>query len=138
MQLEKIQTKKDGKPNGWIMPIFNCHNKFFEGYDVKFIYVSYVSQHSSKGPHLHKKRQCMLVPMVGKVTLITLVAGHYVEKELDADNPSVCYIPTNVGFEIINQQDSGAVLLNFSDHAWTLDDQDSYTVEDWSYKHEIS
>jgi len=137
MQLQKIITHRDGQPNGWIMPIFRDYDQFFSEYNIRFIYATSILPNSYKGPHLHHKRQCMLVPILGKVTIVQLVDGKYVTNKLDANDPTICHIPTHVGFKVINKEDTVAILLNLSDHAWKQDDQDSYTVDNWEDAHEV-
>ncbi len=135
MELRRIGTKGvDGKPNGWITPIFRDYDEFFKDYRVRFVYASAVAPRVSKGPHVHHKRQCMLIPISGNVTVVKRVDGEYMRCELDAANPSVCHIPTHVPFLVSNESDSEAILLNLADHAWRPDDQDSPVVEDWNWE----
>jgi dTDP-4-dehydrorhamnose 3,5-epimerase-like enzyme len=132
MELRRVATKgKDGAPNGWIVPIFRDYDELFKGYTVRFVYMSAVAPHTSKGPHVHHKRQGMLVPVVGRVTVTRRVGGVYETCELDADSPGVCHIPTHVAFKVANETDCEAVLLNLADHAWRQDDQDAPPVEGW-------
>jgi len=132
MELKRIETKgPDGEPNGWIIPVFRDYDEFFKDYNIRFVYASAVAPRSSKGPHMHYKRQGMLVPLMGKITVVKRVDGEYVRCELDAANPSVCHIPTRTPFRVANESDSEAILLNLADHAWRPDDQDSPAVNDW-------
>jgi len=80
----------------------------------------------------------MLVPVTGKTTVVKLLDGKYIETKLDSDTPTICHIPTNVGFKVINKEDVTAILLNLADHAWKPHDQDSHEVKDWRDEYEIS
>lgn len=132
MELRRIETKgKDGESNGWIIPIYRDYDEFFRDYRIRFVYASAVAAQASKGPHVHHKRQCMLVPLSGRVTVVKRVDGEYINCELDAGKPAVCHIPTHVPFKVVNDDDSEAIILNLADHAWHPDDQDSPTVDDW-------
>ena len=131
MNLQKIETRKDGETNGWLMPIYRDYDEHFQDYEIRFIYASSVSPHCKKGPHLHHKRQGRLVCIVGQVEVIWRVDGEYRHSTLNSDDPEIFHIPTGVPFEISNNTDSEAVVLNMADHAWKPDDQDSIEVKDW-------
>jgi len=132
VELQRIETKgEDGEPNGWIIPVFRDYDEFFKDYRIRFVYASAVAPGASKGPHMHHKRQGMLIPLVGKITVIKRVDGEYVRCELDAANPSVCHIPTHTPFRVVNESDLEAILLNLADQAWRSDDQDAPAVDDW-------
>jgi len=133
VQLNKIKTYDDGSQNGWILPIFKKYDIFFDDYDIKFIYALCIAPCSSKGPHLHYKRQCMLLPISGKVNLIQRINNCYTTTELDANKPEICKIPTGIAFKLINNTDNEVILLNLADHAWAQEDQDVNHPMDWSY-----
>ncbi len=134
MILEKITTlDKNKNVNGWLMPIYKNYDSFFHNYEVKFIYASCVSPKTVKGPHIHLKRECRLVPVVGKARIVMKENDSYQEYYLDSSCPEIIVIKSATPFCVYNDSDSDAVLLNLANHAWKPDDTDNYSYDKWDY-----
>lgn len=128
--MQKIATFTDGKPSGWILPIY--HDYIFPDYPIRFVYLTAVAANSHKGPYLHKKRRAMFVPISGCVSVVVRKDNKYFFHKLSADSPERFIVDADVPFAVYNHSDVEAVILNLADYAWTKDDEDNYQVYEWN------
>ena len=133
MNFTKIQTTNSEKqPNGWIMPFYKKNDPNFAEYDLRFIYASAVAPNTTKGPHVHYKRECRLVPISGRLLITTRVDGNYVRREIDSAKPEVIIIKAGTPFCLENKDEKEAIVINLANHIWMPDDQDNHKVDDWA------
>lgn len=133
MGFNKIATvDKDKKPNGWIIPFYKQTDSDFSGYDVRFIYASAIAPKAVKGPHVHFKRECRLVPISGRVKITTRINEEYVHCVLDSSVPNLFVVKPGTPFCLENLGDTEAIVINLANHVWTPDDQDNHPVTDWA------
>lgn len=133
--LKHIKTQKDGKENGWMIPIYNKEEPYFSSYNLNFVYASCILAGNVKGPHLHKKRECRLVCIKGEVELIVREEGEYRRYILSGSNPNMVTIKAGNPFMVrCGELSTEGILLNFANHIWKQEDQDNYVPEDWNYK----
>ncbi len=134
MQLKKIVTKTtDGQINGWMIPIFKNYDIFFQNYNIKYIYATSVNANCTKGPKLHLKRNCRLIPLKGKGKLIKKINNNYEVLYMDSNNPYIFEILSGTTFQIITDNEE-MILLNLCDHSWEPNDSDDIPVKDWNYE----
>lgn len=124
----RIQTRDaNGKPNGWVLPVWNSRETEYRPAQV---YVTAVAPFSSKGPHLHRKRSQNYRCIVGHVQIISRNGDEYTTHRLGPYSDAVI-VPAGTPSQIINLMDQEAILVNCPDVAWASDDQDEWPVEDW-------
>lgn len=133
MSVSRITTfDKDKNPNGWIMPFYKQNDPDFADYDVRFIYASAIAPRTRKGPHVHLKRECRLVPILGRIIATVRVNGEYRSVILDSAKPEVLIVKAGTPFCLENEEGTEAIVVNLANHIWMPDDQDNYPVNDWS------
>ena len=128
----KIQTfDAEGKPNGYVVPIWNANETL---YRPDQIYLTAVAPHSQKGPHLHKSRQGVFCCIKGNVRIVTRCDGPiYLESQIgEFHDYAITQIPPGVPACIYNDGDEEALVLNMPSPAWTAEDPDEWPVEDWN------
>ena len=75
-----LTKDKAGKTNGFLIPVFNEHDGFLaEAQFPKQVYVTVVSPHCVKGPHLHMKRWGVFTCIKGNVKVVLKTDDGYVE-----------------------------------------------------------
>jgi len=134
LNVEKIVTQNESGINGWMMPFAKTLDPFWNGYEIKYIYATSILPLCRKGPILHKKRECRLLPIVGRCIVVIRKDGAYKEHVLDFDNPSVLAIEAGDPFCVYNDSLSECILINVANHCWTKEDQDAHMVDDWNYE----
>lgn len=128
----KIPTCDGGdRPNGFLVPIYNVHDCFFEaGREPQQVYLTTVAAHSSKGPHLHYIRTGFFTCIKGNVRIVIKVDNEYQEYYSgEAHNYCSIEIPTGVPALIQNLGDEEAFVLNLPCPAWTPEMKDEYTAD---------
>lgn len=130
---QKIITKNEHGENGWVVPFAKTSDKFWENYDIKYVYASSISPNCKKGPILHLKRECRLFPVCGRCRLIVKRNGIYEKIILDSAVPYVAAIEVGSPFCLYNDDKDECVVINVANHCWTESDQDTNKVEDWVY-----
>lgn len=128
----KIETyDKDGKKNGYLVPIYNINDNFFnQDFEPKQVYLSVLSPGCSKGPHLHYKRIGFFTCIKGNVKIVVKIGSSYQEYYIgeDYDYASV-EVPTGIPALIENISKEDAFLLNMPNPAWTPDMNDEFTAD---------
>lgn len=132
----RFQTKdRNGRPNGYLVPLFNVHDKFVEpAQHPQQAYVTVVAPRTAKGPHLHMKRWGLSVCIKGNVKIVVKNENKY-EEHLsgeDHDYASI-QVPAGMPAALINLSDDDALVLNMPAPSWHEDDQDEHEVQGWTY-----
>ena len=135
----KIETKgEDGKPNGYLVPIFNVEDNIIsKGQHPQQVYLTVVSPKSIKGPHLHKKRWGLFTCIKGNIKIIIRNKTIY-EEYYSGENHKfqTIQVPSGIPALLQNTGNEEAFVLNMPSPAWKQDDQDDHPVsfEDYELK----
>ena len=127
----KIETRnRNEQPNGFLVPIFNVNDKFVEdAQHPKQVYLTTVTPHEVKGPHLHMKRWQLYTCIKGNVKFVTRVQDRYEEYFSGEDHGfATVQVPAGIPSAIINEGDEEAYVINMPSPAWHIDDQDEHEV----------
>lgn len=129
--VKSIRTKDaDGKPNGWLLPLWNVHERPDLRPDQ--VYLTTVAPGMSKGPHLHKKREQRYYLIQGRaVVIVRTVINQYQVLRFES-NPIV--VPAGVPSEIVNVGSDECWIINMPTYGWRADDPDDWPVENWNTK----
>lgn len=133
----KIVTKdKDGQSNGYLVPIYNIHDKFFvDGDEPKQVYLTVIAPRKRKGPHLHFIRTGFFTCIKGNIKIVLKTSDGYSEF-LSGENYKYLSVevPTGVPALMINISDDEAFVLNMPSPAWmpTMNDEHSADFCDYS------
>lgn len=126
----------DGKSNGYLIPIYNFNEYFFDpGHEPQQVYLTVVAPGCLKGPHLHHIRTGFFTCIKGNVKIIVKIDDQYNEyySGEDYDYLSV-EIPTGIPAVIQNISKVEAFVLNMPNPAWTADMKDEHTADFSDYK----
>lgn len=129
----RIETKgSDGRVNGWLVPIWNAleHPQL----RPEQVYLTAVFPRSRKGPHLHNKRRGCFVCIRGNVRIVMRSAEHdeaHVHHTGEAHAFQRVAVPPGWAAALYNDGDETALVLNLPSPAWSKDDPDEWTVENW-------
>lgn len=130
---KRIATKdKDRKPNGFLVPIYNVHERFFApGKEPQQVYLTVVAPGDVKGPHLHFIRTGFFTCIKGQVRFVLKLAdGTYQSfKSGDGHDFLSIEVPTGVPAAIQNIGTEDAYILNMPTPAWTPDMKDEHTAD---------
>lgn len=127
---EKFNTKSNsGISNGFLVPIYNIHDKFFDnGKKPEQVYLTVISKNSHKGPHLHKIRTGCFTCIKGNVKIILKIEGNYETYYSGEDHDFLSImIPVGVGALLKNISNEDSYIVNTPYPAWTPDMNDEYT-----------
>lgn len=133
----KITTKSEsGVPNGYLVPLYNIHDGFFSvGSGPKQVYLTVISPHEKKGPHLHLIRTGFFTCIKGNIKIVLKIGDGY--KKLYSgesyDYLSV-EVPTGVPALMINLGEEDAFVLNMPNPAWTPTMNDEHTADFSDYE----
>lgn len=128
----KIPTKDgDGKPNGWLLPIWNELEPF--GWYPSQVYLTVVKSGTKKGPHLHKKREGRFICIRGNVEIRVRDERHdYTNyRSGDATGHSTIIVRPGCAAQLTAIGDEDAYVLNLPSPAWSSKDQDEWPVTAW-------
>ncbi len=132
----KVVTKdKYGKPNGYLVPIYNIHDGFFtRDKEPQQVYLTAIAPHSIKGPHLHHIRTGFFTCIKGNVKVVLKTSDGYLEYFSGEDhNYRSIEIPVGVPAAIQNLGNEDALVLNMPNPAWTPDMNDEHTADFGDY-----
>lgn len=133
----KIITRDHNKQeNGFLIPIFNIHDKFIDPNHLpKQIYLTVASPGTVKGPHLHMKRWGCFTCIRGNIKVVVRKEGKY-EEYYSGENHDFASIeiPAGTPAAIQNIGDIDAYVLNMPCPSWHVDDQDDHPVDGWDYE----
>lgn len=120
-----------GKPNGYVIPVWNVNEH--PGVRPDQVYVTSVTPHSQKGPHLHFVRRGLFCCIRGNVRVVTRWLDKYsTHYSGDRYNHALIEVPTGVAAAIYNDGDEEALMLNMPSPAWSKDAPDENPVENWN------
>jgi len=127
----KIVTKdKDGKENGFLVPIYNIHEDFIpKERQPHQVYLTVAAPKTVKGPHLHMKRWGHFTCLKGNIKIVVKTEEGYEECYSGEDYEyTTIEVPAGVPSALQNIGDVDAYILNTPYPAWLPDDQDEYPV----------
>jgi len=129
---QKFVTKDaDGSENGYLVPIYNIHDKFFKpGREPQQVYLTVVTPAKTKGPHLHYIRTGFFTCIKGNVKIVVKTDEGFQEyfSGEEHDYQSV-EIPTGVPALIVNIGAEDALILNMPNPAWRPEMHDEHTAD---------
>jgi dTDP-4-dehydrorhamnose 3,5-epimerase len=128
---QKIITKnKEGKPNGFLVPIFNVHDKFVDEEQYpKQVYLTVAAPGEVKGPHLHLKRWGLFTCIRGNIKIVVRTENGYEEYFSGEDYDfATVQVPAGIPVALQNIGDQDAYILNMPSPAWHESDQDDHSV----------
>ncbi len=127
----KIVTKNiEGKPNGFLIPVFNRHENFTEKDQWPWqVYCTVATPGEIKGPHLHKKRWGLFTCIKGNIKIVTRVNNEYQEYFSGEDHGfATIQVPADVPSALVNIGNNDAYILNMPSPAWTPEEPDDWPV----------
>jgi dTDP-4-dehydrorhamnose 3,5-epimerase len=130
-QHPKIVTKnKDGKSNGWLVPIFNIHDGLIDtAQQPRQVYLTVIAPGEVKGPHLHMKRWGLFTCIRGNAKIVIRTEKGYEEYLTGEDHKfTTVQVPAGVAAALQNIGEEEAYMLNMPSPAWRIDDQDEHPV----------
>jgi len=128
----KIPTKnRHGRPNGFLVPIFNVHDDFVAPpQHPQQAYLTVVSPGETKGPHLHLSRWGLFTCIRGNVKIVAKTQRGFEEHHSgEAHDFATIQVPAGVPCALVNVGTEDAYVLNLPAPAWHPDDQDDHPVE---------
>jgi dTDP-4-dehydrorhamnose 3,5-epimerase len=127
---KRMTSDKQGRPNGWLLPIFNVHDGVVEeAQHPKQVYLTTVAPGSVKGPHLHMKRWGLFTCIRGDVVIVVRTANGYEEYESgEAHEFATVQVPAGTPAALFNPHGVEAWVLNMPAPSWHPDDQDDHPV----------
>lgn len=127
-----ITNDTGGLVNGWLMPIWNANESPELRPDQ--VYATAIGPHHRKGPHLHLRRRGLFAVILGVCRFrFRGTDGEYSELTVDAagNGPTRVLVPPGCVCQLCNDTDSEVVVLNMPSPAWSAEDQDENSVQDW-------
>jgi dTDP-4-dehydrorhamnose 3,5-epimerase len=128
----KITTKReDGKPNGYLVPLYNINEGFFsKGNEPQQVYLTVISPGESKGPHLHFIRTGFFTCVKGNIKVVLKVSGKYLEYfSGEAYDFLSIEVPVGVPALMVNVGEGEAFVLNMPKPAWTPTMRDEHNAD---------
>lgn len=126
-----ITKDPDGKVNGFLVPIYNIHEGFFEpGKEPQQVYLTVVEPGHIKGPHLHHIRTGCFTCIKGNARfLLKMPDGYQVIFSGDDHEFRSVVVPTGVPAALQCLGDEAAYVLNMPNPAWTPDMNDEHSTD---------
>jgi len=119
-----------GKPNGWLVPIFNVHESPIAPEQFpQQVYLTVIAPGEVKGPHLHLSRWGLFTCIKGNARIIVRTDAGY-EDHLTGENHgfATVQVPAGVPAALQNIGGEEAYILNMPAPAWRPDAQDEHDV----------
>jgi dTDP-4-dehydrorhamnose 3,5-epimerase len=133
-----ITNSQQNQPNGFLVPIFNIHERFFEsGMEPQQVYLTVIGPGQIKGPHLHFIRTGCFTCIKGNVRIILKTSkGYQLFYSGESHDYSSIIVPTKVPAALQNLGDDDAYVLNMPSPAWTPTMNDEHTADfsDFDFK----
>ncbi|MFH1226422.1 MAG: WxcM-like domain-containing protein, partial [Planctomycetota bacterium] len=130
-QHPKIITKsKEGRPTGWLVPIFNVHDALIKAEQYpQQVYLTVIAPWEVKGPHLHLKRWGLFTCIRGNAKIVVRTEKGYEEYLTGEDHGfATIQVPAGVPAALQNIGTGEAYMLNMPAPAWQADDRDEHDV----------
>jgi hypothetical protein len=128
----KFFTKDvSGQANGYLVPIYNIHDGFFEpGREPQQVYLTVIAPRKIKGPHLHFIRIGCFTCIKGNARFVLKTEGGYeIVYSGEAHEYRTVIVPTGVPAALQNLGDDEAFILNMPNPAWTPDMNDEHHAD---------
>lgn len=128
----KIITKgRDNQVNGFLVPIFNIHDGFFDlGKEPQQVYLTVIGPRQTKGPHLHYIRTGCFTCIKGNARFVLKTKNGYEEVlSGEAYEYRSVFVPAGVPAAAQNLGDDDAYVLNMPNPAWTPEMDDEHTAD---------
>jgi hypothetical protein len=128
----KFVTKNhQNEPNGFLVPIYNIHDGFFEsGKEPQQVYLTVISANQIKGPHLHYIRTGCFTCIKGNARFVVKTeTGYEVIYSGEDYEYRTVIIPTGVPAALQNLGQEDAYVLNMPSPAWTQNMNDEHTAD---------
>jgi len=126
-----------GQPNGFLVPIYNIHDGFFRpGKEPQQMYITVISPHKIKGPHLHFIRMGCFTCIKGNARFVLKTeSGYQVVLSGEAHEYRSVIVPTGVAAALQNIGDEDAFVVNMPYPAWTpeMNDENSADFSDFNF-----
>ena len=126
-----ITENSEGRPNGWLVPIFNVYDGLIDAAQhPRQIYLTVIAPREVKGPHLHLKRWGLFTCIRGNARIVVRTEKGYEEYLTGEDYEfSTIQVPAGVPTALQNISDEEAHILNMPSPAWRIDDEDEHSVD---------
>lgn len=131
VNIKFITRDHDDHPNGFLVPIYNVHDKFFSaGMEPQQVYLTVISPEQIKGPHLHYIRTGCFTCIKGNARFVLKTETGYeiFYSGEDYEYRSVI-VPVGVPAALQNLGSSEAYVLNMPTPAWTSTMNDEHTAD---------
>lgn len=136
----KIRVKKNPcfitrdvteQTNGFLVPIYNVHDGFFEtGKEPQQVYLTVIAPGAIKGPHLHFIRTGCFTCIKGNARFILKTPdGYQVFYSGESHDYLTVEVPTGVPAALQNMGSKDAYVLNMPNPAWTSTMNDEHTAD---------
>ncbi len=133
-----ITKDQENQPNGFLVPIYNIHEGFFEvGKEPQQVYLTVIGPRQIKGPHLHFVRTGCFTCIKGNVRFILKNSnGYQVFYSGESHEYRSVIVPTGVPAALQNLCDVDAYVINMPSPAWTPTMNDEHTADfsDFDFK----
>ncbi len=129
---KKFITKdKHGTENGYLVPIYNMHDGFFDkGKEPQQVYLTSVKPSAVKGPHLHFIRTGFFTCIKGNIRVVLKTKEGYQEFYSGEDHNYLSIeVPTGVPAAMQCLGNEEAMMLNMPNPAWTPDMNDEHEAD---------
>jgi dTDP-4-dehydrorhamnose 3,5-epimerase len=143
MDIKTLAHKKfitngyDKEPNGYLVPLYNVHDGFFEkGKEPQQVYLTTVLPGKIKGPHLHFIRTGAFTCIKGNVRVVLkLDTGYKTVYSGEEHDYLTIIIPTGVPAALQCLGDTEAMVLNMPSPAWTptMNDEHTASFDDYDF-----
>jgi|TARA_B110000459_G_C16162180_1_gene295607 dTDP-4-dehydrorhamnose 3,5-epimerase-like enzyme len=127
----KIITKdSQGEENGFLLPIYNINDDFFEkGKEPKQVYLTVISPGKIKGPHLHFIRTGCFTCIKGNTRFVLKTKeGYNTIYSGESHDYKTVIVPKGVAAALQNLGTEDAFILNMPSPAWTSDMNDEHST----------
>lgn len=134
----RIPTKGPaGAVNGWLLPIFNVHDRQIElAQHPQQVYLTVAGPREIKGPHLHHQRWGLFTCIKGNGKIVVREPEGYREYLTGEDHDfATVQVPAGYPAALQNLGDTEAYFLNMPAPAWHPDNLDEHPVsfDDYVY-----
>ena len=129
---QKFATKdKDGDSNGFLVPIYNINDGFFErGKEPEQVYMTVIYPGHIKGPHLHYIRTGCFTCIKGNARfVIKTKSGYEVVFSGEDHGYKSVIIPTGTAAALQNIGADDAYVMNMPSPAWTPEMNDEHSAD---------
>jgi dTDP-4-dehydrorhamnose 3,5-epimerase len=127
----RLVTKNaEGKPNGWLVPIFNVHESPIAPKQFpRQVYLTVIAPGGIKGPHLHYRRWGLFTCIRGNARIVVRTEAGYTEYFTgESHGFATVQVPAGMPAALQNIGKDEAYILNMPSPAWRPDAQDEHDV----------